>query len=46
MPQVGYETKTPVFERAKTIYALDRSVTVIGISFEYIAQLYIFSLFI
>jgi hypothetical protein len=30
MPPVGFETTTPVFERAKTDLALDRSATVIG----------------
>jgi hypothetical protein len=30
MPQVGFEPTIPVFERAKTVHALDRAVTVIG----------------
>jgi hypothetical protein len=30
MPRVKFETKTPVFERAKTVHALDRAATVIG----------------
>jgi hypothetical protein len=30
MPQVGFEPKIPVFERAKTVDALDRAATVIG----------------
>jgi hypothetical protein len=30
MPRVGSEPTTPVFERAKTVYALDRAATVIG----------------
>jgi hypothetical protein len=30
MSRVGFEPTTPVFERAKTVYALDREVTVIG----------------
>jgi hypothetical protein len=30
MPQVGFEPTTPVFERAKTIHALDCAATVIG----------------
>jgi hypothetical protein len=30
MPRVGIETTIPVFERAKTVYALDRAATVIG----------------
>jgi hypothetical protein len=31
MPRVGLEPTTPVFKRAKTIRALDRAATVIGI---------------
>jgi hypothetical protein len=30
MPQMGFAPTTPVFERAKTIHALDRAATVIG----------------
>jgi hypothetical protein len=30
MPQVGFESTIPVFERAKTVRALDRAVTVLG----------------
>jgi hypothetical protein len=30
MPQVGFESTTPVFEWAKTIHAVDRAATVIG----------------
>jgi hypothetical protein len=30
MPRVGFESTTPVFERAKTVHALDRAATVIG----------------
>jgi hypothetical protein len=30
MPQVGFEPTIPVFEREKTVHALDRPVTVIG----------------
>jgi hypothetical protein len=30
MPGVGFEPTTPVFERAKTIHALDSEATVIG----------------
>jgi hypothetical protein len=30
MPQVGFEPTIPVFERPKTVHALDRAVTVIG----------------
>jgi hypothetical protein len=32
MPRVGFERTTPVFERAKTVHALDRAATVIGIN--------------
>jgi hypothetical protein len=31
MPRVGFESKIPVFERAKTVHALDRAAIVIGI---------------
>jgi hypothetical protein len=27
---VGFEPKTPVFEQAKTVHALERAATVIG----------------
>jgi hypothetical protein len=30
MPLVGFEPMTPVFERAKTVHAIDRAATVIG----------------
>jgi hypothetical protein len=30
MPLVGFEPTVPVFERAKTVHALDRAATVIG----------------
>jgi hypothetical protein len=30
MTQVGFESMIPEFERAKTVYALDRAATVIG----------------
>jgi hypothetical protein len=30
MTRVDFETRIPVFERAKTVHALDRAVTVIG----------------
>jgi hypothetical protein len=30
MPRVGFEPTITVFERAKTVHALDRAVTVIG----------------
>jgi hypothetical protein len=31
MPRVGFEPTIPVFQRAKTVHALDRAVTMIGI---------------
>jgi hypothetical protein len=34
-PQVRFESTIPMFERAKTAHALDRAVTVIGISVYY-----------
>jgi hypothetical protein len=30
MPQVEFEPTTPMFERVKTVHALDRAATVIG----------------
>jgi hypothetical protein len=30
MPLVGFEPMAPVFERAKTVHALDRAATAIG----------------
>jgi hypothetical protein len=30
MPRVGFEPTIPVFERAKTVHALDSAATVIG----------------
>jgi hypothetical protein len=33
MPRVGFEPTIPALERAKTIYALDRVASVIGIVF-------------
>jgi hypothetical protein len=33
MPQVGLEPTIPVFERAKTVHALDSAATVIGLQF-------------
>jgi hypothetical protein len=30
MPRVGFEPTIPMFERAKTVHALDRAFTVIG----------------
>jgi uncharacterized membrane protein len=31
MPQAGFEPTIPVFERAKTVHALDGAATVIGL---------------
>jgi hypothetical protein len=31
MPRVGFEHTIPVFERAKTVHALDRAATAIGL---------------
>jgi hypothetical protein len=36
MPRVGFEPTIPVFERAKTIHALDRAVTDIGCGFAWV----------
>jgi hypothetical protein len=35
MPRVGFEPTIPIFERAKTAHALDRSAAVIGILTSY-----------
>jgi hypothetical protein len=34
MPRVGFEPTIPVFEREKTVHALDHAATVIGGDFE------------
>jgi hypothetical protein len=39
MPQVGFEPMIPVFERAKTVHALDRAATMIGIISVYILHI-------
>jgi hypothetical protein len=31
MPQVRFEPTTPVFEREKTVHALDRAATVVSV---------------
>jgi hypothetical protein len=31
MPRVGFESTNPLFERAKTVHALDRAATLIGL---------------
>jgi hypothetical protein len=36
MTQEGFEPTSPVFERAKTLHALDRAATVIGFWFLYL----------
>jgi hypothetical protein len=33
MPRVGFEPTIPVFERAKTVHALDRAAAMISLSF-------------
>jgi hypothetical protein len=33
MPRVGFESTIPAFERAKTVHALDRAATLIGINY-------------
>jgi tRNA A37 N6-isopentenylltransferase MiaA len=43
MPRVEFESTTPVFERAKTVHALDRAATVIGGTMSYVIIL-VFSL--
>jgi hypothetical protein len=35
MPQAPFEHMIPVFERAKTVHALDRAVTAIGLRYIY-----------
>jgi hypothetical protein len=32
MPRVGFEITIPAFERTETVHALDRAVTVIGVT--------------
>jgi hypothetical protein len=34
MPRVGSEPTVPVFERAKTVHALDRSAAVTGLTLQ------------
>jgi hypothetical protein len=33
MTQVGFESMIPVYQRAKTVHALDRAATVIGYAY-------------
>jgi hypothetical protein len=35
MPEVGFVPPIPVFERAKTIHALERAATVSGVLYDY-----------
>jgi hypothetical protein len=44
MFRVGFEPTTPVFERAKTVHALDRSAIVIGLQRCQYRKLYIVEL--
>jgi hypothetical protein len=37
MPQVEFESTIPAYERAKTVHALDRAATVIGLCFTIIS---------
>jgi hypothetical protein len=39
MPQVRFEPTVPGFERAKTVHALDRTATVIGIIEAYYTEI-------
>jgi hypothetical protein len=39
MPRVGFEPTNPVFERAKTVHALDRAAAVIGRSLRYLVRI-------
>jgi hypothetical protein len=39
MPRVGFEPTIPAFEQAKTIHALDRAATAIGITVDYSKQI-------
>jgi hypothetical protein len=41
MRRVGFEPTIPVFERVKTVHALDRAATVIGTSELYQANLFV-----
>jgi hypothetical protein len=36
MPRVGFDGTIPVFERAKTVHALDRAAIVIGEGYPYL----------
>jgi hypothetical protein len=41
MPRLGLEPTTPVFERAKTVHALDRAATVIGFNVSHLQNKYL-----
>jgi hypothetical protein len=41
MPRVGFEPRIPVFERGKTVYALDRAATLIGHQLLYLRENYL-----
>jgi hypothetical protein len=43
MPRVGFELTIPAFERGKTVHALDRAATVIGIYCEELTQIKIYN---
>jgi hypothetical protein len=40
MPRVGFESTTPVFDRVKTVYALDRTAIVSGHLFSLVSFFY------
>jgi hypothetical protein len=44
MPGVRFEPTIPVFERAKTVHALDRVATVIGYHHNYNRDYWVFGL--
>jgi hypothetical protein len=41
MPQVGFELTIPVFERVKTVHALDCAATVISLYNELLNRIYL-----
>jgi hypothetical protein len=46
MPRVSFERTVPVFEQAKTVQALDRAATVIGVQFLWAFLNALFGIFI
>jgi hypothetical protein len=38
MPRMGFERTIPAFDRTKTVHALDRAATMIGITYIYLAN--------